>query len=364
MSQQKSHGKHRRKHTRSSHKAGLPPGSVVYGGVERKVGPILRAIRYDTGSFEERILHSPQEIAPFLALPGVKWIDLEGLADTNLLEAVGHALKLHPLLIEDIANTNQRTKLEEDGEQLIVFVRDFERNKETGVLDDAQVAIALGSGFIFTFCELPPSEFAVIRERLRIGQGLTRQNGADYLLYRMLDMLVDQYFIVIDDVNDRLEVLQTKVLETPGDKEILPEIFETRQELLLLRKSILPLRDVLSALERRESPLMHPVTRAYFRDVYDHTLHVAESIDTLRDLETASLDVYLSRLSLRQNDVVRMLTVISTIFLPLTFLAGIWGMNFDVMPELRWQYGYFASLGVMAVLAVIMMIYFKRQRWL
>lgn len=364
MPQPKSRHRRKRKNVPSPHKAGLPPGSVVYGGTERKESAVLRAIRYDATSFEERVLTGPHEIPAFLELPGVKWIDLEGLADTKLLETIGHTLKLHQLLIEDIANTNQRTKLEEDGDQLIAFVRDFERNKETGMLDDAQVAIALGAGFIFTFCEMPPSEFAVIRERLRIGQGVSRSSGADYLLYRMLDMLVDQYFIVIDEVNDHLESLQTRVLETPGDKEILPEIFDTRQELLMLRKSILPLRDVLGSLERRESPLIQPVTRVYFRDVYDHTLHVAESIDMLRDLETASLEVYLSRLSLRQNDVVRILTVFSTIFLPLTFMAGIWGMNFQNMPELAWHSGYFIALGLMAVVAIVMLVYFKRQRWL
>jgi len=364
MPSPKSRSRRKRKAVPSPHKAGLPPESVVYGGQARLESPVLHAVRYDSGSFEERVLTSPQEIPAFLELPGVKWIDLEGLADTKLLVSIGHLLKLHPLLIEDIANTNQRTKLEEDGDQLIVFVRDFERNKETQALDDAQLAIALGKGFIFTFCELPPSEFAVIRERLRIGQGMARANGADYLLYRMLDMLVDQYFIVLDDVNDRLESLQARVLDSPSDRDILPEIFDTRQELLMLRKSILPLRDVLSALERRESQLIHPVTRAYFRDVYDHTMHVAESIDMLRDLETASLEVYLSRLSLRQNDVMRVLTVFSTVFLPLTFLVGVWGMNFDNMPELRWHYGYFLALGFMTVCAVGMMIYFKRQKWL
>lgn len=364
MAQPKSRSRRKRRSVPSSHKAGLPPESVVYGGAVRNERAVLRAVRYDATSFEEIILTNAGEIPEFLKLPGMKWIDLEGLADTKLLVDVCNTLSLHPLLIEDIANTNQRTKIEEDGDQLIVFVRDFERNNESQELEDAQLTIALGDGFIFTFCEIPPSEFAVIRERLKIGQGITRQNGADYLLYRMLDMLVDQYFIVLDEVNDRLESLQTRVLETPNDRDILPEIFATRQELLVLRKSILPLRDVLSALERRDSPIIQAATRAYFRDVYDHTLHVAESIDMLRELETASLEVYLSRLSLKQNDVMRVLTVFSTIFLPLTFLVGIWGMNFDNMPELRWQWGYFVALGFMAVVSIFMLVYFKRQKWL
>lgn len=364
MSQPKSRSRRRRKPVPPSHKAGLPPESVVYGGAERKEQAVLRAIRFDVSSFEEKTLTGAEQIPAFLALPGVKWIDLEGLADTKLLEAIAQVLKLHPLLIEDIANTNQRTKLEEDGDLLIAFVRDFERSRESQVLNDAQVTIALGQGVLFTFCELPPSEFAVIRDRLRIGQGVARQNGADYLLYRMLDMLVDQYFVVLDEINDRLDSLQTRVVETPGDRDILPEIFDTRHELLILRRTILPLRDVLSALERRDSALISPATRPYFRDVYDHTMHVAESIDTLRDLETASLEVYLSRLSLRQNDVMRILTVFSTVFLPLTFFVGVWGMNFDNMPELRWHYGYFAALGFMAICAIGMMIYFKRQKWL
>ncbi len=340
------------------------PGSVVYGGHAQSTGATLRAVCYDVENYEDVLLSGPQEIPAFLAKPGVKWIDLIGLAETSTLEIIGRTLRLHPLLIEDIANTSQRTKLEEDGDQLVVFLRDFERNKETQTLEDTQVAIALGEGFIFTFNETPTSELEVIRERLRVGQGQARLNGADYLLYRMLDMLVDQYFVVLDEVNSRLESVQVRVMETPGDRNLLPDIFEARQELLHLRASILPLRDVLSALERRESPIIQPLTRAYFRDVYDHTLHVAESIDTLRELQSASLEVYLSRLSLRQNDVMRILTVISTIFLPLTFLAGIWGMNFRNMPELEWHYGYFAALGVMAVVMIIMLLFFKRRSWL
>ncbi len=364
MAQGKSRTRRRHRAVPTQHKAGLPPGSVVYGGQPRSAGPILRVIRYDNQIFDERTLNSASEIPLILDLPGVKWFDLEGLADTKLLEQIGHCLKLHPLLIEDIANTNQRTKLEEDGDQLIAFVRDFERDGERGELTDAQLAITLGTGFIFTFCEIAPSEFPMLRERLRIGQGSLRQSGPDYLLYRMLDMLVDQYFVILEQADDKLESLQSRVLDSPGDRDILPEIFEARQELLILRKSILPLRDVLSALERRETELIHPVTRAYFRDVYDHTLHVAESIDTLRDLQSASLEVYLSRLSLRQNDVVRVLTVISTIFLPLTFMAGIWGMNFENMPELTWRYGYLGALAGMAILVIGMLIYFKRQKWL
>lgn len=360
----KSRNRRKRKSVPSPHKAGLPPGSVVYGGVPRGETVVLRAVRYDATSFEERVINNPQELPEFLRLPGVKWVDMEGLADTKLLEDICLQLKLHPLLIEDIANTNQRTKLEEDGDQLVVFLHDFERTADSQDLSDGQVAIALGEGFIFTFCELPPSEFKVIRERLRIGQGSARHNGPDFLLYRMLDMLVDQYFVVLDQVNDRLEALQSRVLESPRDRDILPEIFDTRQELLMLRKGILPLRDVLSALERRDSKLIQPATRAYFRDVYDHTLHVAESIDLLRELETASLEVYLSRLSLRQNEVMRILTVFSTIFLPLTFLVGVWGMNFHNMPELRWHHGYFLALGLMAIISIVMLVYFKRQRWL
>lgn len=340
------------------------PGSVTYSGEPTGRDVVLRGLRYAPDVFEERELAGADEIAEFLQQDGTKWISLDGLSNTTLLEEIGRRLLFHPLLLEDIANTTQRTKLEEDEDRLFVFMRDFERNPDTQSLDDSQLTIALGEGFVFTFCEQEPSEFQTVRERLRSGQGLARANGADYLLYRLLDILVDQYFVALDELGSRLDALQSQVMESPNSREILQDLFDTRHELLGLRSSIMPLRDVLSALERRESGLIHPATRAYLRDVYDHALHVAESIDTLRELDSATLEVYLSRLSLRQNDVMRVLTVISTIFLPLTFLAGIWGMNFLHMPELRWTYGYLAALGVMAIAVAVMITYFKKRNWL
>ncbi len=347
-----------------SHKAGQLPGSVIYGGEPTGHVAVLRGVRYDTDFFEEVILKDPAEVSEFLTRRGAKWINMDSLSDTKLLEEIGGILELHPLMIEDIANTNQRTKLEEGTNRLLVFVRDFDRNKETQSLENSQVAIVLGEEFVFTFCEREPTEFTLMLNRLAINQGIARHNGADYLVYRMLDLLVDQYFVVLDDVGNRLDALQARVLETPTDRAILPDLFDTRQDLLTLRHSILPLRDVLGALERRDSALIQLGTRTYLRDVYDHALNVSESIDTLREMQKASLDIYLSRLSLRQNDVVRVLTVISTVFLPLTFLAGVWGMNFRNMPELEWRNGYYAALGVMALLMVGMFVYFKRRHWL
>ncbi|MCB1060273.1 MAG: magnesium/cobalt transporter CorA [Calditrichaeota bacterium] len=360
MSQFKSRGK--KKKRRTAHKAGQLPGSVVYGG-ENGRESVLRGVRYDAVTFEEKPLANASEVKEFLGQPGVKWVNLDGLSDTKLLEEIGRVLELHSLVLEDIANTQQRTKIEEDNNQFVLFLRDFDRNSETHGLEDSQVAIALGEDFVFTFCEREPTEFTLMLGRLASNQGIARSNGADYLVYRMLDLLVDQYFVMLDDESNKLDQLQAKIMDDPTDRGILSELFDTRQELQALRYGILPLRDVLAALERRDTALIQPGTKAYLRDVYDHALNVSESIDSLRDLQATALEVYLSRLSLRQNDVVRVLTVISTVFLPLTFFVGVWGMNFINMPELHWHNGYFLALGFMALLLVGMLLYFKRKGW-
>jgi magnesium transporter len=357
MTQPKSRSKKKR---RTAHKAGHLPGSVVYGGdIGRE--SVLRGVRYDADVFEQVPLTSSKEVKEFLDRHGVKWINLDGLSDTKLLEEIGRVLELHSLVLEDIANTQQRTKLEEDGNRIVLFLRDFDRNAETLALEDSQVAIVLGKDFVFTFCEREPTEFTLMLNRLVSNQGIARSNGPDYLVYRMLDLLVDQYFVMLDDESNKLDMLQTRIMDDPTDRNILDELFDTRQELLTLRYGILPLRDVLAAIERRETGIVQPGTKAYLRDVYDHALNVSESIDTLRELQATALEVYLSRLSLRQNDVVRVLTVISTVFLPLTFLVGVWGMNFANMPELQWHNGYYFALAFMALISVGMWVYFKKK---
>ncbi|MCC6476426.1 magnesium/cobalt transporter CorA [bacterium] len=349
----------RRKHRKP---AGLPPGTVVHTGERVSEQVVIRAMRFTEETCDEKTLANVADVQSFLTHPGVKWIDVAGLHDTRLIEAIGKSVSIHPLAVEDIANTHQRPKIEDYPEQLIVYLRDFERDESKGLLDD-QVTLILGKDYVLTFCEREPSEFDVIRERIRNKQGQLRLRDADYLLYRLLDILVDQYFELLDTHADEVDRQQAFLLEGAVGKPLLQEIMNTHDELLLLRRSIAPLKDALSALERRDSHLISPATRIYFRDVHDHAQHAAEMLDTMRELGAMSIELYISRLSLRQNDVMRVLTVIATIFLPLTFLVGIWGMNFDNMPELHWKYGYFLALGLMAIVSLFMLFYFKRKRW-
>lgn len=221
MSQFKSRGK--KKKRRTAHKAGQLPGSVVYGG-ENGRESVLRGVRYDAVTFEEKPLANASEVKEFLGQPGVKWVNLDGLSDTKLLEEIGRVLELHSLVLEDIANTQQRTKIEEDNNQFVLFLRDFDRNSETHGLEDSQVAIALGEDFVFTFCEREPTEFTLMLGRLASNQGIARSNGADYLVYRMLDLLVDQYFVMLDDESNKLDQLQAKIMDDPTDRGILSEL--------------------------------------------------------------------------------------------------------------------------------------------
>lgn len=323
---------------------------------------VILAMRFAEEMCDEKTLTTVADVQNFLSHPGIKWIDVAGLHDTKLIEEIGKAVSVHPLALEDIANTHQRPKIEDYPEQLIVFLRDFERNESSGLVDD-QVTLVLGKDYVLTFCEREPSEFETIRGRIRNKQGQLRLRGADYLLYRLLDILVDQYFELLDSLSDQVDREQSLLLEGSVGKPLLQEILNTHDELLLLRRSVAPLKDALSALERRDSHLISPATRIYFRDVHDHAQHAAEMLDTLRELGAMSIELHISRLSVRQNDVMRVLTVFSTIFLPLTFLVGVWGMNFDVMPELRWKYGYFIALGLMVLISLVMLYYFKRKRW-
>jgi magnesium transporter len=267
------------------------------------------------------------------------------------------------LILEDIANTEQRTKLEDYGDILYIVTRWFEIEKASGRIVSDQISLILGRDFVVSFSEKEADEFASVRQRIREGKGRIRTMGADYLAYRLLDSIVDNYYIILEPLGERIDDLETRLLENPSPK-ILPEIFDIKRDLLFLRKSVWPMREVLSSLERGESPLISTETRVFLRDAYDHTIHVMDTIDIFRDMEAGSVEVYLSSLSYRQNEVMRLLTIISTFFLPLTFLAGVWGMNFMVMPELKWPFGYALAWGVMLAIAGGMVVYFRKKKWL
>jgi magnesium transporter len=288
---------------------------------------------------------------------------VEGVHDVDIIRHLGERFALHPLVLEDIVNTGQRPKIEDYDRYLFIVLRML-KPTGGGEFTSEQLSMILGDNYLFTFQEgLQGDVFDTVRERLRSGKGKGRGMGADYLAYALIDAIVDNYFSVLEDLGERIVNLEEELTLAP-DTTTLHEINDIKKEIIFLRKAVWPLREAVSFLERGDSHLLSPSTRLYFRDVYDHTVQVIDTVETYRDLLSGMLDLYLSSISNRINEVMKFLTVIGTIFMPLTFLVGVYGMNFKHMPELEWHLGYFILWGLMIGLSIAMIIYFRRKRWL
>ncbi|ACM20864.1 cobalt transport protein CorA [Geotalea daltonii FRC-32] len=351
------------KHIKRSIKSGLPPGTLVHIGAKSDREIRITVMDYHAGGCEEKEIKALKECVYYSDTSIVSWIDVEGLHEVEIVRQVGDCQGLHPLVLEDILNTNQRPKVEDYGDYLYIVLKMLHNGDGTGIVAE-QVSLVLGSNFVISFQEgMKGDVFNPIRERLRSGKGKIREMGADYLAYALMDAVVDNYFVVLERVGERIEELEDAVMADPRP-ETVREIHQLKREVILLRKAVWPLREVISALERRESKLISEKVVVYLRDLYDHTIQVIDNIEASRDMLAGMLDVYLSSISNRMNEVMKFLTIIGTIFIPLTFIAGVYGMNFQNMPELHWQWGYFACLFLMALVAVFLLIYFKRKRWL
>jgi magnesium transporter len=345
-------------------KVGLPAGSLVYTG-ERKGGAIrFTAIDYDETTFQEKVLGSIEACFPYKDKTTVTWINLDGVHDPQALEKLGDCFGLHRLVMEDILSIDQRPKLEDYGGYLYIVLRMISLNGASKEVMSEQVSIVLGKNFLLTFQEgVEGDVFNLIRERLRTGKGRLRKEGADYLAYSLLDAIVDNYFVVLERLGEKIELLEGEIVEAPGQQTI-QKLYSLKRELLFLRKSVWPLREVASSLSKRESELIRETTVLYLRDVYDHVIQVIDTLEIYREMLAGMLDIYLSSINNRLNAVMKVLTVIATIFMPLTFIAGVYGMNFRYMPELEWRYGYPLVLLVMLGVGISMYLYFKKKTWL
>ncbi|MHB8841103.1 MAG: magnesium/cobalt transporter CorA [Candidatus Aquicultor sp.] len=355
--------KHISKKKRSA-KAGLPPGSLVHIG-DKKSGEVkITILDYDEHSFSEREATEVKECFPFRDTPTVSWINLEGIHDTDILEKLGECYGLHPLVLEDILNTDQRPKFEDYRDYVyIVLKMIYYDNVENGIVTE-QISLILGKNYVLSFQEgIEGDIFDPIRERIRTGANKLRAQGADYLAYSLIDAVVDSYFAVLEKLGEDIEYLEDDLIANPG-QDALHHIHNLKHQMIYLRKSVWPLREVIAALERGESPLIKEATMIYLRDVYDHTIQVIDTIETLRDMLSGMLDIYLSSISNRMNEVMKVLTIIATIFIPLTFIVGIYGMNFRYMPELDSRWAYPAVWVVMIVIVAFMLAYFRRRKWL
>ena len=346
-----------------SAKIGLPPGTLIHIG-ERKTEKVrINILDYDEAQFEEEEAKTIEESFPFKDKPTVTWIDIEGIHQVEIIEKLGSHFGLHPLLLEDILNTDQRPKMEDYGDYIFIVLKMLYLGEANNEIEAEQVSLILGSNFVISFQERGRDVFEPVRDRIRNAKGRIRKAGADYLAYTLLDAIVDNYFIILESLGETIEETEEQLTTNPNP-ETLQLIHALKKEMIFLRKSIWPLREVISGLERCESSLIHESTGAYLRDVYDHTIQIIDTVESFRDMISGMLDIYLSSISNKMNEVMKVLTIFASIFIPLTFVAGVYGMNFSFMPELKWQWGYFGILGVMALVGISLVVYFKRRKWL
>lgn len=344
-----------------SKKAGLLPGSLIHVGHTYTEKPKITLVRYNEASYREKEIGSAAAIGAPPDEQTITWITVDGLQDTELMEELGNIFKLHPLVLEDILNTSQRPKMQDYGDYLYIVLRSFTGTGEAE-LNSEQISIVLGRNFVLSFREKESTIFQPVKERLSCDVGRIRKAGADYLAHALIDNIVDNYFLVLESLEEKIEFLEDDLVRrtTPAT---LQAINKLKRELIFLRKSLWPLREAISTLERSDSQLISESTGIYFRDIYDHVIAVIDSVETFRDMLSNMLDIYLSAASNKLNEVMKVLTIIATLFMPLTFVAGIYGMNFKYMPELEWRWGYFIILGIMLLIALLMVFYFKRKRW-
>jgi magnesium transporter len=347
---------------RRSVKTGLPPGTLIHIGERKTEKPRITIIDYGEAQLEEKEAKKIEECFPYKDKPTVTWINIDGIHQVEIIEKLGSHFGLHPLLLEDILNTEQRPKMEDFGDYIFVVLKMLYFGGKGDEIEAEQVSLVLGSNFVISFQEREGDVFDPVRERIRQGKGRIRQAGADYLAYALLDAIVDSCFLILETLGERIEDTEQQLATNPTPQTLHP-IRKLKKEMIILRKSVWPLREVVSGLERCESVLIQESTDAYLRDVYDHTIQVIDTVESLRDMVSGMLDIYLSSISNRMNEVMKVLTVFAAIFIPLTFVAGIYGMNFQFMPELGWRWGYPMILIVMASIAAGMLGYFRRKKW-
>ncbi|MFZ3167992.1 MAG: magnesium/cobalt transporter CorA [Candidatus Methanoperedens sp.] len=344
-------------------KTGLPPGSLIHIGEKKAERVRIRILDYDENQFEEKEAKTIEECFPFKDKPTTTWINIDGLHQVDIIEKIGKEFDFHPLLLEDILNTEQRPKIEDFETHIYIVLKMLYYDDKTNEITSEQISIIFGHNFVISFQEKEGDIFDPIRERIRTGKGRTRKMGPDYLSYSLMDFIVDSYFSILEKMGENIEDVEETMITNPKPAT-LHGIHSLKRKMISLRKSVWPLRDVLSALERSDSSLIQEPTRIYLKDVYDHTIQVIDTVETYRDVLSGMLDVYLSSISNKMNEIMKVLTIIATIFIPLTFIAGVYGMNFEFMPELRWRWGYPAIWAVMICVGISMLVYFRKKKWI
>lgn len=343
---------------------GAAPGSIIYTGEAKDQKVRIRLIDYNPSSVSEEELANLEDCFPYRDTSTVSWINIDGVHDTRTLETLGKHFAIHPLTLEDMANTQQRPKLEEYDNYLFVVLKMISYDESREELDVEQVSLLLSNNWLFSFQEnIAGDVFEPVRERIRLARGRIRKSQSDYLLYALIDAIVDHYFLVLEKLGDRIEILEDTLIANPKPSD-LEKLYKLKGQIYFLRRAIWPLREVVGTLGKKDNGLLQETTLIYMRDVYDHTVQVIDNVEMMRDILSELLDIYLSSVSYRMNAIMKVLTIITTIFMPLSFIAGIYGMNFEHMPELKWVYGYPAVIGLMAFVTIVMLAAFRRAKWI
>jgi magnesium transporter len=349
-----------RKHKRR--KTGMPPETLVYTGDARVENPDVSIIHYNELSISEKLLRGLDcPPSPFENI--TTWYDVRGLNDVKLIEHIGQVFHIHSLVLEDILNTQQRPKWEDYQNGIFLVVRSLRLKENTFDLIAEQISFFLGSDFIITFQEDKHDIFSNIRDRLHRGQGKIRQKKADYLAYTLLDTIIDEYYLILDKTEEAIELLEDEILRD-ANKTSRNKIYQLKQLFSEIRRAVLPLRDVIGRFSREEGAFVEHSTNLFIRDLHDHLSQVIENLDNQRDMLTNLYELYNSELSNKSNHVMKVLTIVSAIFIPLTFIVGVYGTNFDILPEIHTQYGYFVMWGVMILIATLQLVYFRKKKWL
>jgi magnesium transporter len=348
---------------KSSSKRGLPPGTIVHVGEKKTQEVKISVLDYTVGKFDEKEYKTVEDCFQYKRKPSVSWINVDGVHDVEIIKKLGDCFEIHPLVLEDIVHTDQRPKME-DFENYIFFVlKMLYIDDKTHEINSEQVSLILAKNYVISFQEKVGDVFNTVRERIRKGKGRICKMAADYLAYSLIDAIIDNYFTILERIGEKVETIEQDVISAP-EPEILQQIYNLKREMIYLRKSVWPLREVINGLLREESKLIRKGTHVYLRDLYDHTIQVIDTIETFRDMISGMLDIYMSSVSNKMNEVMKVLTIFAAIFIPITFIAGVYGMNFQHMPELSLPWAYPAIWIVIIIVGISLLGYFKHKKWI
>ena len=343
-------------------KYGLPPGTLIHTGTVTEGKIRITLIEYDQEALKIKDKVSLEECLDSMNSPSRTWVNISGIHDIQMVEKIGRKLGLHPLLLEDVLNSSQRSKIDDYKDNLYIVLRKLNLLDIESNIEDQQISIVLGNNFLVTFLETDSDFFNPIIERLKTKNSRMRSRGVDYLAYAIVDCVVDHYFLTLETVDDWVEKLEDSIVDHPTNRT-LKQIQHIKRQLSYLRKAIWPTREVVSKFIRTESTLVKESTKIYLQDVYDHVVQAIDTVEGVRDISASMLEIYISNINLKMNEVIKLLTLVATVFFPLTFITSLYGMNFKHMPELEWEWGYPFALLLMAIASLFMWFYFKRKKW-